>query len=135
MLAYNHKSLEIYKDTLDMDFRFHVASWHAPEIGQDWWGYEQEIEFHKNLFSFGSSDGKHASPDKIFLNLEIPPAELWQNDPQIGHENWVIISAHFHLQLSYVTRNDIVAMGTARFHLRPVNGRWYIAIWVDESFF
>jgi len=134
MLAYNQKSLEIYKSTLDEDFRFYVASWNVPEVGQNWWGYEQEIEFHRNLFSHGSSDGSYPSPDKIFLNLEIPPVHMWQSDHQIGHENWVIIYAPFHLQLSYATRADKGAIGFARFHMRSVDGRWYIAKWVDESF-
>jgi len=134
MDAYNQKSIELYKDCLDKDFRFHVLSQHAPEIGQDWWGYEQEIEYHVNLFSKGSSDGRHLSPDNIFLHLEISPQHLWQIDNQVGHENWVIISCHFTLQLSYVSGNNITAVGHARFHLRPINDRWYIAIWIDESF-
>lgn len=133
MLAYNQKDIDLYKSCLDKEFRFHVVSQQAPEIGQDWWGYEQEIEFHNNLFSKGSSDGRHSAPNNIFLNLEIPPASLWQKDNQVGHENWIIISCPFYLQLSYSGRTDIVANGFAKFHLKPSQGKWHIAIWVDES--
>ena len=134
MQAYNQKSIELYKDCLDEDFRFDVLSQHAPEIGFDWWGYEQEIEFHTNLFSRGSSDGSYVSPNSIILNLDIPPSDFWQLDNQIGQENWVIISTHFSLHLSYLSGNSITATGFARFHLKPKNERWYIAIWVDESY-
>ncbi|MCL2064569.1 MAG: hypothetical protein FWG98_09405 [Candidatus Cloacimonetes bacterium] len=134
MQSYNQKSIEMFKDVLDVDFRFHVLSQHAPEIGQDWWGYEQEIEYHNNLFSRGSSDGRLMSPTNIFLNLEIPPQHLWQMDNQIGHENWIIIACPFYLHLSYISGSDMTASGFARFHLKPLNGRWYIAIWIDESY-
>jgi len=134
MLSYNQKSIDLFKDTLDKDFRFHVLSQQAPEIGQDWWGYEQEIDFHSNLFSRGSSDGRLSSPSNILLNLEIPPPHLWVLDNQVGHENWVIISCPFYLYLSYVSGPDISAAGFARFHLKPLNDRWYIAIWIDESY-
>ena len=134
MLAYNRKSIDLYKDCLDVDFRFHVVSQHAPEIGFDWWGYEQEIEYHTNLFSKGSTDGSHLPPSNILLNLEIPPSNLWYVDNQVGHENWIIISCYFYLQLNYLSGNNITANGYARFHLKPLNGRWYIAIWMDESF-
>ena len=134
MLAYNQKSIDLYKDSLDIDFRFYVLSQQAPEIGQDWWGYEQEIEYHTNLFSKGSTDGRYLSPNNISLHLEIPPAEMWQLDNQMGHENWIIIACHFYLQLNYLSGNNITASGYARFHLRPMNDRWYIAIWIDESY-
>lgn len=133
MLAYNQKDIDLYKNCLDKSFRFQVKSQQSPEIGQDWWGYEQEIEFHKNLFSNGSSDGKYSSPTNIYLNLEIPPSSMWEKDTQIGHENRVIISCPFYLQLSFKNHPDIVASGFARFHLKQTDGRWYIVIWVDES--
>jgi hypothetical protein len=133
MLAYNQKDLELYKNCLDESFRFQVLSNQAPEIGFDWWGFEQEIEYHKNLFNNGSSDGKFNSPTNIHLNLEIPPSTMWYMDNQVGHEDWVIISCPFYLQLSFSNYPDIVASGFARFHLKETKGRWYIAIWVDES--
>jgi hypothetical protein len=133
MIAYNHKNLDMYKACLDADFRFHVLSDQVPVIGESWWGYEQEIEFHRNLFSLGSSDGSYPPPSMIHLNLQIPLPDEWQNDYQVGHENWVIISCFFDLKLSFTNRNDISSSGFARFHLKPVDGKWYIAIWIDES--
>ena len=134
MIAYNQKSIEMYKETLYQDFRFYVVSQHVPEIGQDWWGYEQEIEYHTNLFSRGSSDGRLLPPNNITLNLEIPPSNMWQLDNKVGQENYVIISCHFNLILSYVSGVNISAAGFARFHLKQLNGKWFIAIWVDESY-
>jgi len=131
--AYNQKDLNIYKSCLSSSFRFQVASEDVPAIGQDWWGYEQEVDYHKNLFSKGSSDGIFPVPDNIMLNLEIPPQSAWQEDLQTGHENWVIISCPFYLHLYYNNSTDFTASGFARFYLKMEDGKWVIAIWVDES--
>ena len=131
--AYNYKSLEIYKATLDKDFLFYVVTQDAPEIGTNFWGYEQEIEFHRNLFSAGSSRGDYIPPNNIFLNLVIPQPENWSMNSQIGKEDWVIISCSFHLTLNYSIRPDITANGFARYYLKPVGNEWFIALWQDES--
>lgn len=131
--AYNQKDISIYKSCLSTSFRFQVSNEDVPTIGVDWWGYEQEVDYHKNLFSKGSSDGSFPVPDNIMLNLEIPPQSSWQNDIQEGHENWIIISCPFYLHLYYNNSTDITANGFARFYLKHEDGNWVIAIWVDES--
>jgi len=142
-LAYKQKNLELYKSLLAPDFRFELISSEVSQIGIDvngdgikdaWWGYDQEVEFTSNLFLNGSSDGVFPPPDQIDLRFQIPPNETWDQDPQDGHEDWVIIACSFDLQLIYHQLNStITANGTARFYLKPVGNRWYIAIWRDES--
>ncbi|HPY95835.1 MAG TPA: hypothetical protein PL063_01335 [Candidatus Cloacimonadota bacterium] len=132
-LAYNQKDIELYKSCLSKSFRFQILNSDISAVGVDWWGFEQEVEYHTNLFSKGSSDGSFASPDNILLTLEIPPQSSWINDNQIGHENWVIILCPFYLHLYYNYSSDITAIGYARFYLKQEAGRWVIAIWVDES--
>ena len=131
--AYNYKSLDIYKNTLDKDFLFYVVSTDVPEIGTNFWGYEQEIEFHRNLFTTGSSRGDYVPPNNIFLNLVIPQPENWMMNTQVGKEDWVIIACSFHLTLNYSIRPDITATGFARYYLKPVGNEWFIALWQDES--
>ncbi|MBP8704813.1 MAG: hypothetical protein KBI19_02350 [Candidatus Cloacimonas sp.] len=64
----------------------------------------------------------------------MPPSERWENDPEVGHEDWIIIPCNFDLILSYQESNSsITANGIARFYLRPVGNGWKIAIWRDES--
>lgn len=132
-LAYNHKDINLYKSCLSESFRFQIKNSDIGTVGVDWWGFEQEIEYHNNLFNKGSSDGSFGPPDNIFLNLEIPPQSAWQYNNQIGHENWVIISCPFYLHLYYNFTADITASGYARFYLKQEDGHWVIAIWVDES--
>ncbi|HOD55358.1 MAG TPA: hypothetical protein PKJ08_12595 [Candidatus Cloacimonadota bacterium] len=132
-LAYNQKDIDLYKSCLSKSFRFQIIGSDVQTIGVDWWGFEQEVEYHTNLFSKGSSNGLFNSPDNILLNLEIPPQTTWINDNQIGHENWIIISCPFFLHLYYNDTTDISATGYARFYLKQEDGRWVIAIWVDES--
>lgn len=131
--AYNQKDLNIYKKCLSKSFRFQVLTTDVPEIGIDWWGYEQEVDYHNNLFGKGSSDGSIPAPDNIVLNLEIPPQSSWIQDSQVGHENWIIIACPFTLQLFYSSNTDISAYGFARFYLKQEDGHWVIALWVDES--
>ena len=131
MQAYNQMNLDLYISTLDKDFYFFVTSADIPEIGVDWWGYDVEIEFHRNLFNRGSNS--RLVPNAIFLDLTIPPSSDWWGDNQVGHENWLVIRCRFHLRLAFSTQNDMFATGFARFHMKPVGDRWYIGRWVDES--
>jgi hypothetical protein len=141
--AYTEKNINIYRSLLHQDFRFELIASEVSQIGIDvngdglrdsWWGYEQEVEITNRMFNFGSSDGSYPSPDAINLRLQIPPQEVWENDPELGHEDWIVIPCSFDLLLSYTaTNSSFNANGVARFYLRPVADRWYIAIWRDES--
>lgn len=144
--AYNQKNLELYKNVLSEDFRFELIASEADEInsGVDldgdgcadtWWGYQREISYHTNLFRDGSSDGRYPPPDQINLTLEIPQEDLWEEDPEAGHENWWIVTCFFELTLEFYNRSsNQYATGYSTFYLKPENDRWYIAIWRDESF-
>ena len=73
--------------------------------------------------------------DDIQLRLQIPPESDWEKDPEIGHEDWVIIGCHFSLALYYQASNiSLNATGVARFYLEPIGDRWYISVWRDESY-
>jgi len=142
--AYKEKNINIYKTLLHPDFRFELIASEVSQIGVDvngdgfrdsWWGYDQEVEYTDHMFNFGSSDGQYPPPDEINLRLQIPSQDFWQNDPELGHEDWIVIPCSFDLILSYTTTNSsFTAGGVARFYLRPVGDRWYIAIWRDESY-
>lgn len=141
--AYRERNINIFKSLLAPDFRFELISSEVSQIGIDvnndgirdsWWGYEEEVSFTNNLFTFGSSDGMYPPPDQLQLRLQIPPDESWEIDPEIGHENWIVIPCYFNLTLTYLASGtSIAANGVARFYLRPTQNRWYIAIWRDES--
>ncbi|TDF74515.1 hypothetical protein [Candidatus Syntrophosphaera thermopropionivorans] len=142
-LSYKERNINIYQELLSEDFRFELISSEVNQIGvdvnndglrDDWWGYDQEILYTKNLFTTGSSDGSMPPPDELQLHLQIPPESSWEIDPQVGHEDWVIIPCMFDLKLSYYASNSMItASGVARFYLKPMNNRWYLAIWRDES--
>lgn len=142
-LSYSERSINIFKSTLAPDFRFELLSSEVSQIGIDvnndgirdsWWGYEQEVLYTGNLFTNGSSDGTHLPPDDLQLRLQIPPEENWEADPELGHESWVVIPCIFDLKLIYYVSNSMLtASGVARFYLKPLHDRWYIAIWRDES--
>jgi hypothetical protein len=141
--AYTQKNLQLFTGCLAPDFRFELLSDEVNSIGIDWnndgfkdswWGFEQEAEYHRNLFLEGSSDGSYPPPDQINLRLQVPPQEQWEADTQTGHEEWVVIPCLFDLQLLYTASNSSIASsGVARFYLKPVGNRWYIAVWRDES--
>jgi hypothetical protein len=140
--SYRQMNLEMFKSCLAPDFRFELLSAEVNLIGIDWnhdgtldswWGYDQEVEYHRNLFQNGSSDGTYPPPDQIFLRLQIPPQDQWLADNQVGHEDWVVIPCLFDLQLTYANSSTLSSNGVARFFLRPINNRWYIAVWRDES--
>lgn len=142
-LSYRERNINIYKELLSDDFRFELISSEVNQIGIDlnndgirdsWWGYDEEVLFTRNLFTEGSSDGSYPPPDDIQLNLQIPPEENWEADPEVGHEDWVVIPSVFDLKLSYFSANAMItANGVARFYLKPADNRWYIAVWRDES--
>lgn len=142
--AYKEKNINIYRALLHPDFRFELIASEVSQIGVDvngdglrdsWWSYEQEVEYTDHMFNYGSSDGQYPPPDEINLRLQIPPEDLWQNDPEVGHEAWIVIPCSFDLILSYTaTNSSFNASGIARFYLRPVGDRWYIAVWRDESY-
>ena len=141
--SYLERNINIFKTLLSDDFRFELISSEVGQIGIDvnedgindsWWGYDEEVQFTQNLFSTGSSDGNTPSPDDLQLRLQIPPDEAWENDPELGHENWIVVPCIFDLKLFYISSNSMLtASGVARFYLKPLNDRWYIAIWRDES--
>lgn len=141
--AYKERNINIYKELLAPDFRFELISTEVGQIGIDvngdgirdsWWGVDQELLFTENLFHSGSTDGSTPAPDDLNLRLLIPPEITWEEDPELGHEDWVVIPCGFDLKLSYYASNSMItASGIARFYLKPANNRWYIAIWRDES--
>lgn len=141
--SYKQKNIKLFESCLAPDFRFELLSsevniigidWNNDGIRDSWWGYDQEVEYHTNLFLEGSSDGSYPSPDQINLRLQIPPQEQWETDNETGHEAWVVIPALFDLQLIFSSSNSSLSSnGVARFYLKPIANRWYIAIWRDES--
>lgn len=141
--AYLEKNINIYKALLHPDFRFELIASEVSQIGVDvngdglrdaWWGYEQDVEYTENMFNNGSTDGVYPPPDEINLRLQVPTNDLWQNDPEVGHEDWIVIPCNFDLLLSYTaTNSSFNANGVARFYLRPVGNKWFIAVWRDES--
>ncbi len=141
--AYRERNINIYKSLLAPDFRFELISSEVNLIGIDvnedgirdsWWGFDEDVEFTDNLFNHGSTDGVYPSPDQITLRLMVPPEENWETDPELGHEDWIVIACNFDLTLTYLSSNSsLAAGGVARFYLRPSGNRWYIAIWRDES--
>ena len=143
-IAYSEKNIKLFRDLLDKEnYRFELVASEVSQIGMDvngdglrdaWWGYEQEVELTDRMFNYGSSNGEYPPPDEIILQLHIPPEENWQNDPEVGHEAWIVIPCGFNLILSYRGSNSsFTASGVARFYLRPEKDRWYIAVWRDES--
>ncbi len=143
-LSYRQKNIQLFKQCLDKEsFRFELLSsevnsigidWNEDGIKDSWWGYEQEVEYHQNLFEYGSSDGSYPSPDQINLRLQIPPQEQWLADPEVGHEDWICIPCLFDLQLMFPgSSSSLSSSGVARFFLKPAGNLWYIAVWRDES--
>jgi len=140
--AYNQQNIELYINCLSKDFRFELLASESDEIGIDmdgdgqkdsWWDFDKEVEYHRNLFKRGSSDGKIPAPDNIFLNLQIPPENSWQKDAAAGREDWVIIPAYFNLAITIYGSSNVSANGNARFYLKPEANEWKIAVWRDES--
>jgi len=143
-IAYSEKNIKLFRGLLDKEnYRFELVASEVSQIGMDvngdglrdaWWGYAQEVELTDRMFNYGSSNGEYPPPDEIILQLQIPPEENWQNDPEVGHETWIVIPCGFNLILTYHGSNSsFTASGVARFYLRPEKDRWYIAVWRDES--
>lgn len=138
--AYSQKNLELYEYCLSDDFKFQLIASEASDIGidvdndgisDDEWGFQQEIEYHQNLFESGSSDGQYPPPDQIDLRFGGEP--IIEDDTEEGHEGWKIVSSYFNLNLTFSGSTNISALGYARFFLKPVNEEWKIVIWRDES--
>ncbi|MCB5230967.1 MAG: hypothetical protein WCX83_02465 [Candidatus Cloacimonas sp.] len=141
-VSYNQQDIDLFKNCLSESFRFVLLASEAESIGVDmdgdgikdsWWDYHKEVEYHRNLFTDGSSDGSFPPPDNIHLNLQIPQEEFWLTDNQEGREDWIIIPVYFQLNLTVYTSSNISADGFARFYLRPEGEEWRIVIWRDES--
>ena len=141
--SYREKNINIFRQLLHKDYRFELLSSEYSQIGIDmdgdgirdsWWGYDQEIELTRNMFERGSSDGSFPVADKIELRLQIPPQEVWETDPAVGRDTWIVIPCYFDLILSYTSSNSIyMANGIARYYLVQEAGNWQIIIWRDES--
>lgn len=141
--SYREKNINIFRQLLHKDYRFELLSSEYSQIGIDmdgdgildsWWGYDQEIELTRNMFERGSSDGTFPVADKIELRLQIPPQEVWEKDPAVGRDTWIVIPCFFDLILSYTSSNSVyMANGIARFFLVEEAGSWKIIIWRDES--
>ncbi len=139
-LAYNQKDIDLYKSCLADDFRFQLIETDVTDIGIDLdsdgipdseWGYQQEIEYHSNLFGDGSSDGQYPSPDTINLTFT---SLIIDDDIEEGHEGWKIVDCHFSLQLFFTADNTALsANGYTKFYVRPIEDEWEIAIWRDQS--
>jgi hypothetical protein len=141
-ISYNQQDFELFKSCLSQSFRFELISVETDEIGIDmdgdgikdsWWDYGKELEYHRNLFQEGSSDGIYPPPNNIYLNLQIPHESFWLTDDQEGREDWVIIPVFFNLSITLFGSSHISAEGYARFYLRPEMNEWRIIIWRDES--
>lgn len=137
--AYQQKDIKLYEYCLAEGFKFQLIATEVNEIGVDLdndgipdseWFLQQEIEYHRNLFQNGSSDGQYPPPDQI--NLRFTGLQI-EKDTQEGHEAWLILSTYFHLDLIFNQGTNLNALGYARFYIRPVADEWKIAIWRDES--
>lgn len=138
--AYVQKDLELYKYCLDEEFKFQLISSEVSDIGidldndglpDDEWGFQEEIQYHENLFESGSTDGQYPPPDQIDLRFGGEP--FIDEDTEEGHGGWKILSSYFTLNLSFNDGSNLSALGYVRFYLKPVDGEWKIAIWRDES--
>ena len=140
--AYNQQNLDLFISCLSQSFRFELLSSETDLAGVDmdgdgikdsWWDYDKEVEYHRNLFKHGSSQGDIPSPNNIYLNLQIPIEDVWHTDSQEGREDWIVIPVYFNLSLTLFSSTTISADGYARFYLRPEGDEWRIIIWRDES--
>jgi hypothetical protein len=138
--SYRQKNLDLYKYCLAEDFRFQLISTEVSDIGidldndgfaDDEWGFQEEIQYHENLFESGSSDGQYPPPDQIDLSFGGEP--IIDDDTEDGHEGWKILSSYFTLNLRFDDGSNLSALGYVRFYLKPIDGEWKIAIWRDES--
>ena len=140
-VAYNTQDIDLYKRCLSESFKFVLVSSEYTELGldmdgdgikDDWWGYDEEVLYHENLFVYGSSDGRTPPPYNISLSLQVPPDSLW-NSAQTGEEEYnLIVPCYFDLRLSFET-SEILANGYARFFLTEEDDVWKIIRWQDES--
>lgn len=137
--AYQQKDIKLYEYCLAEDFKFQLIASEVNDIGIDLdndgipdseWFFQQEIEYHKNLFQDGSSDGQYPPPDQI--NLRFTGLQI-EDDTEEGHEGWLILATYFNLDLIFDQGTNMSALGYARYFIKPIDGEWKIAIWRDES--
>lgn len=143
--SYRNQDIDLYSECLADSFRFELIQQDAQQIGvdmdgdgvaDDWWGRQQEIEYHRNLFTEGSTDGQYPPPDAIDLDLQFSTdSTAWLPDYQSGHEGWVIIQATFYLKLTFYSGSEIISSGRADFYCKKEDSHWYIAVWRDVSAF
>jgi hypothetical protein len=140
--AYQTQDIDLYKKCLSEDFKFVLLTTEVSDIGTDmdndgirdnWWGYSEEVRYHENLFSQGSSDGKYASPYQINLSLRVPTRSVWTQCTETGYEGVLIIPCGFDLRLCFSQSTDIASSGTALFYIRQEGSEWRILRWLDES--
>ncbi len=140
--SYNNMDINMYESCLTSDFQFYLIASEYSEIGIDidgddlkdnYWFKEQEVEYHRNLFGSGSSDGKYPAPSNISLVLVIPPQNIWYINDQDTLESEIVIPCDFKLSLYFDFSGSITSEGKARFIVREVNNEWKICKWLDES--
>jgi hypothetical protein len=144
--AYEQLNTDLFKSCLAEDFRFELIESDAADIGIDmdgdgikdsWWGYQQEVRYHENLFENGSSDSSYPPPDQIIL--EIPTNDLvWNTDDSLENSGYIYTDVHFNLTLQYSANGQTISSnGFVRFYLvnkSPTDTpRWSIIIWRDNS--
>jgi hypothetical protein len=140
--AYQSQDIDLFKRCLSPDFKFVLIASESAEIGSDmdkdgyrdnWWGYNEEVLYHENLFAHGSSDGRYAAPYHIKLDLYVPPRNTWRQSTEEGCEDALIITCAFDLVLSYTQTTDLASSGKATFYVRQEGSDWKILRWIDES--
>ncbi len=140
-LAYNTQDIDLYKQCLSESFTFVLVASESTELGldmdgdgirDDWWGYDEEVLYHENLFVYGSSDGRTPPPYNISLSLQVPPDSLWNYTQTEDDGYYLIVPCYFDLRLSFET-SEIIANGYARFFLTEEDEVWKIIRWQDES--
>ncbi len=141
--SYEQKNLDLFKSCLAQEFRFELIASDADDIGIDmdgdgikdsWWGYQQEVLTHENLFEKGANG--YPPPDQI--TLQIPTGQIiWSDDSEFQEEGYLYTDIRFNLSLQFNTGQSFNASGRVRFYVlntgTDVDPRWRIIIWRDNS--
>ncbi len=141
--AYEQKNIELFKQCLAEEFRFELIASDADDIGIDmdgdgikdsWWGYQQEILTHENLFENGSNS--YPPPDQI--SLDIPTGIItWYEDNEYADLGYLHTDVRFNLLLQFNTGQTFSASGYSRYYIvnvgTDVEPHWSIIIWRDNS--
>jgi hypothetical protein len=143
--SYEQLNVELFKQCLADSFRFELIAQDADEIGIDmdgdgikdsWWGYQQEVRYHENLFENGSSDNTFPPPDQITLEIPVDQIE-WKTDSEYEEEGYVYKDVRFSLLLQYSGGQTFNSNGYVRFYLKNEGTDeepwWSIIIWRDSS--